>query len=93
MSSSTTQRWAESRKKQPTAAERRDAAREQALLNCQQGMHNDTPTFRPGERVCLVCGRVVYCPLCLDENHLVFPSSHAYPLTCPTHRRVEVQVS
>jgi len=88
--SNTQQRWTTTRKKQPTAAERRAATREQALLNCQQGKHNATPTFRPGETVCMTCGLVVYCPVCLDENHLVFPLSHAHPLTCPTHQHTGV---
>ncbi len=77
------------RKKPLTAAERRAAARAQALLDCQRGRHSATPTFRAGETVCLVCGLVVYCPVCLDENHLVYPSAHAHQLTCSTHRHVE----
>jgi len=89
---SSTQRWtATTRKKQPTAAERRATAREQALLNCQQGKHTDTPTFRPGETVCMTCGLVVYCPVCLDVHRLSYPLAHAHPLTCSTHRYAEVQ--
>jgi len=87
---SSTQRWATTtRKKQPTA-ERRAAAHKQALLNCQQGMHTSTSTFRPGETVCTTCGLVVYCPTCLDVHHLLYPTAHAHPLTCPTHQQAEV---
>ncbi len=90
---SSTQRWATTtRKKQPTTAERRATTREQALLNCQQGMHTSTPTFRAGETVCITCGLVVYCPVCLDENQLSYPTAHAYPLTCSTHQHAEMQV-
>jgi len=88
-----TQRWATTRKKQPTAAERRAAAYEQALLNCQQGMHTDTPTFRPGETVCIICGLVVYCPVCLDVHHLSYPTAHAHPLICLAHQQTKVQAS
>ncbi len=91
--SSSTQRWATTHKKQTTAAERRAAAREQALLDCQQGMHSTTPTFRPGETVCMTCGLVVYCPVCLDVQHLSYPSAHAHPLTCSMHRQAGVQIS
>jgi len=91
---SSTQRWATTiRKKQPTTAERRAAAREQALLDCQQGKHTSTPTFRPGETVCMTCGLVVYCPVCLDVHHLLYPSAHAHPLTCSTHQHAGVQAS
>ncbi len=91
MSSSSTQRWATTSKKQPTAAEHKAAERKQALLNCQQGNHSSIPTFRPGETVCLICGLVVYCPVCLDMNHLSYPTAHAHPLTCSTHQHVRVQ--
>jgi len=88
---SSTKRWATTiRKKQPTVAERRATAHEQALLDCQQGKHTSTPTFRPGETVCTTCGLVVYCPVCLDESHLLFPLAHAHPLTCPTHQQAGV---
>lgn len=77
------------RRKPLTVVERRAAARNRARLDCQRGRHSATPTFRAGETVCLVCGLVVYCPVCLDENHLVYPSAHAHPLTCSTHRHGE----
>jgi hypothetical protein len=76
-----------------TAAQQRTAARAQALAKCAIGEHTETPTFRPGEVVCLVCGRVVYCPDCLSENHLLPPQAQrAFPLTCSMHRKREVQV-
>jgi len=83
-------RWATARK-QPTAAERRAAARAKALEDCRNGQHTSTPTFRPGETVCTTCGLVVHCPSCLNENHLLAPQGHAYPRVCPTHQNAEVQ--
>jgi len=80
-------------KKPLAAAERRAAERKQALLDCQQGRHSATPTFRPGETMCLICGLVVYCPVCLDVHHLFYPTAHAHPLTCVTHQHAGVQMS
>jgi hypothetical protein len=89
MTSSSTQRWT---KKRPTAAEQRAAAHAKALAQCAAGEHSETPTFRPGEVVCLICSRVVYCPDCLQENHLPPPQAQrAYPLTCPVHQKAQVQ--
>lgn len=86
----TTRRWTTPRKR-PTAAEQRAAAREQALEQCAKGHHSSTPTFRPGETVCLVCGLVLYCPDCLNESHLQPPFVHAFPKVCPTHQKAQVQ--
>jgi hypothetical protein len=88
---STTRRWATSRKRL-TAEEQRAAAHAQALAQCATGAHTETPTFRPGETVCLICGRVVYCPDCLSENHSPLPQAQrAFPLACPPHQKREVQ--
>ncbi|GHO95221.1 hypothetical protein KSF_052690 [Reticulibacter mediterranei] len=76
------------RKPALTAAQRRAAAAAQARRDCQQGRHSTTPTFRPGEQVCLTCGVVIYCPGCLQANGLRFPQvAHAYTLECPTHQQ------
>jgi hypothetical protein len=89
--STTTRRWTTTRKRL-TAEEQRAAAHAQALAQCATGAHTETPTFRPGEVVCLICGRVVYCPLCLQENQLPPPQAHrAFPLACATHQKREVQ--
>lgn len=80
-----TRKW-ETTKKRPTAAH------EKALELCKKGEHTNSPTFRPGETVCTACGMVVYCPACLDENHLQVPLVHAYPLLCAAHKNVEVKV-
>jgi hypothetical protein len=87
MTTSSIQRWT---KKRLTAAEQRTAAHEKALAQCATGDHRETPTFRPGEVVCLICSRVVYCPDCLSENHLPLPQAHrAFPLACSTHRKAQ----
>jgi hypothetical protein len=81
--STNTRRWTTSRIR-PTAEQQRAAA----LTQCSKGTHHETATFRPGEVVCLVCGRVVYCPDCLSENHLPLPQAHrAFPLPCSTHQK------
>ena len=86
---SSTQRWT---KKRLTAEEQRAIAHAHALAKCATGAHTETPTFRPGETVCLICGRVVYCPDCLSENHVPLPQAHrAFPLACATHQKREVQ--
>ncbi len=72
--------------KRSTVAERRAVAREQALQQCQQGMHTSTPTFRPGETVCMTCGLVVSCPVYLDVNHLSYPWVYAH-LSCTSASR------
>ncbi len=87
----TTRRWQNTHKR-PTAAEQRVKAREKALENCLHGSHMATPTFRPGETVCTTCGMVLYCPDCLNENHLQPPLVHAYPVICTPHKNAEVQV-
>ncbi len=87
----TTRRWTTTTRKRPTAAEQRAAAREKALEQCAKGHHTHTPTFRPGETVCLICGIVFYCPACLHESHLQPPLTHAYAFPCPTHQKAEVQ--
>lgn len=74
-----------------TAAERRAVAHAKALDQCRQGQHSSTPTFRPSETVCLICGMVVYCPYCLKDSHLLSPQVHAYPMVCPAHQNAEVQ--
>ena len=83
-------RWTTTHKR-PTAAEQRAAAREKALEQCAKGQHTNTPTFRPGETVCLTCGMVVYCPDCLQESTLPVPQVHAYPVLCSTHQNAEVK--
>jgi hypothetical protein len=84
-----TQRWAKPR---PTAEQQRAAAHARALAKCATGTHHETPTFRPGETLCLICGRVVYCPDCLSLNHLPLTQAHrAFPLECPAHRKAQVQ--
>jgi len=83
-----TTRW---KKKQPTAAQKRAVLRERELANCQQGNHNFTKTFKPSESVCLTCGLVVYCALCLEENKLPVPYNHAFLRFCPTHMKAEVK--
>jgi len=83
-------RWTTIRKR-PSAAEQRVAAHEKALEQCAKGQHTDTPTFRPGETVCLTCGMVVYCPSCLQESTLQVPQVHAYPGLCSTHQNAEVK--
>ncbi len=89
--STTTRRWTTSRTR-PTAAEQRAAAREQALAKCATGVHTETPTFRPGEKVCLICSRVVYCPDCLSESHVpLSQAQRVFPLPCPAHQQREVQ--
>ncbi len=84
----TTTRW---KKKQPTAAQKHAHQREQALAYCQQGNHRFTKTFQPSEEVCLTCGLVVYCTLCLEENKLSSPYNHAFPRFCPTHMKAVVK--
>jgi hypothetical protein len=62
-------------------------------LDCRMGRHRRTPTFRPGEEVCLNCGAVFYCMDCLKLNHL--PPSTAqrlYPFPCPHHHRAAEEV-
>jgi hypothetical protein len=89
--STTSRRWATPRTRL-TAAQQRATAHAQALAKCATGEHNETPTFRPGETVCLVCGRVIYCPDCLSENRLPLPQAHrAFPLLCSIHQKQEVQ--
>lgn len=83
------QRWITTKKR--ATAEKRAAAREQALKQCDKGYHNTTPTFRPGETVCLTCGAVFYCPTCLQQSHLSPPLTHAYALPCATHQKAKVQ--
>jgi len=86
-----TRKWTTTRKR-PTAAEQRATARAKALEQCKKGNHTTTATFRPGETVCTTCGMVVYCPNCLNDNHLQVPQVHAYPIVCQTHKKAEVQV-
>jgi hypothetical protein len=77
--------------KHPTAAGRREAQIQQALAHCEKGDHQTMPTFRPSEKVCLICGLVLYCPTCLLENNLpVAQAKRVYALTCPTHQSREV---
>ena len=82
----TTLQW---KKKAPTAAEKRTSQREQALAHCQQGNHTFTGTFRQSEFVCLTCGLVMYCVLCLEEHKLPAPDNHAFPRFCQTHMKAE----
>ena len=80
------------RRKALTANERRAIEHARALVECKQGRHNTTPTFRPGETVCRVCSLVVYCPTCLQKNNL--PPSQAqrtFPLLCDLHQKAQVQ--
>ena len=72
----------------PTAAQKRAAARAKALEQCRTGNHTSTATFRPSETT---CGMVVYCPHCLNDNHLHVPLVHCYPVLCQTHMKAEVQ--
>jgi hypothetical protein len=63
-------------------------AQAKALDGCQQGLHQFTPTFRPGERVCLVCSLVRYCPVCLEAHHLSPPPKrHVSAMKCAAHRQ------
>jgi hypothetical protein len=85
-------RWQQKSKRKPTAKQQRATRRTFHLANCQKGKHLLTPTFRAGEQVCTSCGVVLYCPECLLAHHL--PASRAeraYPLSCATHTKVEVQ--
>ncbi len=82
-----TRKWTTTRKR-PTAAEQRTLAREKALEQCSKGYHTHTPSFRPSELVCTICGMVVYCPDCLNHCQLL-PLVHAYPVTCSHHRSIE----
>ncbi len=86
-----TRKWTTTRKR-PTAAEQRATAKAKAQEQCKKGNHTTTATFRPSETVCLVCGMVVYCPNCLNDNRLQVPQVHAYPIVCQTHKNAEVQV-
>lgn len=62
-------------------------------VNCRMGQHRLTPTFRPGEQVCLNCGAVFYCLECLKINHLPPPTAQRpYPFACPHHRRATEEV-
>jgi len=83
-------RWTTTRKR-PTAAEQRARAREQALAQCEKGYHSHTPTFRPGETVCLFYGLVLSCPERLNESHLQPLFMHAFPKVCATHQNAQVQ--
>ena len=86
------QRYHLPRRKALTAEERRAVERARAFVDCKQGRHHTTPTFRPGETVCLVCGMVVYCPPCLDAYHLPSPTAErAFPLPCLAHQATNVQ--
>ncbi len=86
-----TRKWTTTRKR-PTAAEQRATTRAKALEQCRKGNHTTTATFRSGETACTTCGMVVYCPTCLNENHLQPPQAYAYPIVCQTHKNAEVQV-
>lgn len=83
-------RWQQ--KPKPTVKQQQAPRRTYNLVNCQQGKHLLTPTFRAGEQVCTSCGVVLYCPHCLSIHHLP-PScaERAYPLPCPLHVKAEVQ--
>jgi hypothetical protein len=71
----------------PTAG-RQARAKTKALDACQQGLHTFTSTFRPGERVCLVCSLVRYCPVCLEIHHLSLPPNrHVSVIKCAAHRQ------
>jgi hypothetical protein len=59
-----------STRKQPRASGQGATRRTQANAHCQQGRHTMSDTFRPGERVCLICGIVLYCPACLQHSNL-----------------------
>ena len=91
MTTTTTTRTWTSTKKRPTAAEKRAIAHEKALEQCTRGNHADTPTFRPGETVCLACGMVQYCPTCLQESNLHPAFIRAYPFLCAMHKNTEVR--
>ncbi len=84
-------RW-QTTKKKPNAAQRKAAAQEQARQKCQQGKHIMTPTFRPSETVCLICGFVLYCPVCFQQQQLQVAGAHAHSLMCQVHQKVEVRV-
>jgi hypothetical protein len=81
-------RWT---KQQPSAAEKRQATKAQADRNCQHGKHTLTNTFRPGERTCMNCSILFYCPECLKSSNLK-PLVHArvYPVACAIHAQAEV---
>jgi len=85
-------KWTSTRKKQ-TAKEVSATLRTAALADCQRGNHTHTPTFRPGETMCTVCGLVLYCPTCLTQHNLRVPANMlAFPRDCALHQPNEVQV-
>lgn len=60
---------------------------------CRRGEHSMTPTFRPGETLCLGCGLVLYCPLCLTEQHLPTPPNRrAFAVRCAVHQSQNAEV-
>ncbi len=82
-------RW---KKKQPSAAEKRQANKAQADRNCQQGRHTLTNTFRPGERTCMNCSIIFYCPDCLKRSHVEpLVRARVYPIACAIHAQMEAQ--
>jgi hypothetical protein len=63
-----------------------------ALTNCKQGYHTLTPTFRPGEKLCLICGVVYSCPFCVREHNLPPVTSQlVFVLLCDKHKKGGVQ--
>jgi hypothetical protein len=86
-------RWnSHPRKKKPTAQEQRAQQRAAQLEQCKRGEHRLTDTMRPGERLCLACGLVLYCPDCLQAANLApLTNGRVFPLECSQHRKAEVQ--
>ena len=63
-----------------------------AQVRCAQGWHRMTPTFRPGEQVCTLCGVVTFCPVCLEEQHLPpSRSTRAFPSMRLVHQQAQAQ--
>lgn len=57
-------------------------SRARALANCAQDCHQWHPTFTLGEKLCLVCGTLAYCPFCTSR-----PPAHDVKLiACALHR-------
>jgi hypothetical protein len=69
--------------KKRTKAKRDARAREQ----CAQGNHFMQRTLTPGERLCMRCGFLVFCPSCTPSYLKHNPTSRAHALLCGTHRQ------
>jgi hypothetical protein len=77
-------------KRKPPVAQQRQRAQAFLLQACQEHRHRTTPTFRPSETLCRVCGAVFYCPACFKEQQLL-PAKNGHPRVCLTHRAREAE--